>query len=269
MNGSKRFIDEVPHHRLLEGMLLRLARRPDANHFILRGGMLMRLWFRPYVRLAADLDLVATFPFSVEETARRFLPLLADRSVDDGVTFDTERFRVEGIWLNTNFPGVRLFAGGEVEGIEDDVSVDITFGEPLVPLPTLGEYPMLSRDLSARLWMCRPETIAGRKLHALMHMGRQHWRPKDLNDLRLLLGHVPMNVADLPEAIAASFTSRGNTMADARSLFARDSWWTMKMSAARWQDFVKECRGQEVPSNLARVVAEVAERLQPILERWP
>jgi len=269
MNGSKQSIEETLHYHLLEGMLLRLAPLPDADHYILRGGMLMRLWFRPYIRPAADLDLVSTLPFNVEDTARRFLPLLADRGVDDGVIFDTERFRVEGIWLNTDFPGVRLFASGEVDGVEDDVSVDITFGEPLVPVPKLGEYPMLGRGLTARLWMCRPETIVGRKLHALLHMGRQHWRPKDLNDIRLLLDHVPMNHADLPEAIAASFTSRGNTTADARTLFTRDSWWTMKMSAARWQDFVKESREQQVPGNLARVVAEVAERLHPILERLP
>lgn len=256
-------------HRLLEGILLRLARLPDAEQFVLRGGMLMRLWFRPYTRPAADLDLVSTFPFSVEETARRFIPLLADRSIADGVRFDAERFRVEGIWLNTNFPGVRLFVCGEVEGVEDDASVDVTFGEPLVPEPELGEYPMPGGALTARLWMCRPETIVGRKLHALRHMGMLHWRPKDLNDLRLLLGRVPMRLADLPQAIAASFTSRGDTPADARSLFGRDSWWSMKMSSARWQDFVKYCGGQETPRNLALVVAEVAERLGPILERLP
>jgi hypothetical protein len=268
MNGDNRSAAEVIRHRLLEGVLLRLARLPDADHFLLRGGMLMRLWFWPLVRPAADLDLVSTFPFSVEDTARRFVPLLADRSADDGVTFDTERFRVEGIWLNTDFPGVRLFAAGTVDGVEDDFTVDITFGEPLVPAPQLGDYPMLGGKMSARLWMCRPETIAGRKLHALMHMGLLHWRPKDLNDLRLLLDRVPMDLAALPEAIAASFTSRGETTADAQGLFDQ-AWWTMKMSSARWQDFVKESGGQEVPGNLMRVVAEVAERLKPILERLP
>ncbi|HYT88995.1 MAG TPA: nucleotidyl transferase AbiEii/AbiGii toxin family protein [Gemmataceae bacterium] len=260
---------EVTRHRLLEGILLRLARLPDADHLILRGGMLMRLWFRPLARPAADLDLVSTGPFSVEETARRFILLLADRGIDDGVSFDTERFRIEGIWLNTDFPGVRLFASGEVDGVEDEFSVDVTFGEPLIPKPELGDYPTLGGKLTARLWMCRPETITGRKLHALRHMGMLHWRPKDLNDLRLLLGRVPMNRDALPEAIALSFTSRGNLPADARSIFGRDSWWTMKMSSARWQDFVRESRGQDVPRDLARVVAEIAERLNPILERLP
>jgi hypothetical protein len=260
---------DLAHHRLLEGILLRLARLPDADHLILRGGMLMRLWFRPLIRPAADLDLVATFPFSVKETARRFVPLLADRSVDDGVIFDAERFRAEGIWLNTDFPGVRLFASGEADGVETEFSVDVTFGEPLVPAPTLGEYPTSRRKLTARVWMCRPETITGRKLQALRHMGMLHWRPKDLNDLRLLLSRVPMNRAELPEAITTSFTSRGNTAADARSLFGRNSWWTMKMSSARWHDFVTQSGAQEVPRNLGQVVAEVAEQLNPILEHLP
>jgi hypothetical protein len=269
MNGSQRPSADLTRHRLLEGVLLRLARLPDADHFILRGGMLMRLWFHPYARPAADLDLVATGSFSVAETARRLVPLLADRGVDDGVTFDTERFRVEGIWLNTNFPGVRVFAAGAVDGVEDDFSVDVTFGEPLVPRPELGAYPTQGRALTARLWMCRPETITGRKLHALWHMGMRHWRPKDLNDLRLLLGRVPMTRADLPEAIAVSFTSRGDPAAAARALFGRASWWGMKTSAARWLDFVEESRGQDVPNSLARAVAEVAERLGPILEHLP
>jgi hypothetical protein len=269
MNASRHSITEATRHRLLEGVLLRLARLPDAGQLILRGGMLMRLWFRPLARPAGDLDLVSAFPFSVEETARRFVPLLADRGVDDGVTLDAERFRAQGIWLNTDFPGVRLFASGEVDGVEDDFSVDVTFGEPLVPPPELGEYPTRGGARAARLWMCRPETITGRKLHALSHMGMLHWRPKDLNDLRLLLGRVPMNLAELPQAIAVSFTSRGNTTAQARSLFGRASWWAMKRSSARWQDFVKQSGGQDVPGNLGRVVAEVAERLGPILERLP
>src|SRR5690242_9540569 len=126
---------EATRHRLLEGVLLRLARLPEADHFILRGGMLMRLWFRPLARPAADLDLVSALPFSLEETARKFTPLLADRSVGDGVTFDAERFRVEGIWLNSDYPGVRVLASGEADGVEDEFTVDVTFGEPLVPAP--------------------------------------------------------------------------------------------------------------------------------------
>src|SRR5260370_22113799 len=95
---------DATRHRLLEGVLLRLARRPDAGEFVLRGGLLLRHWFRPVPRAAEDLDLVATFPFDVEEAARRFLPVLADWGVADGAAFDADRVRFEGLWLDTGTP---------------------------------------------------------------------------------------------------------------------------------------------------------------------
>ena len=43
----------------------------------------------------------------------------------------------------------------------------------------------------------------------------------------------------------------------------------MKLSSARWLDFVKSSRGQDVPRDLATVVVGVAGRLGPILEGLP
>jgi hypothetical protein len=259
-------LDET-RHRLLEGVLLRLAGRPDVGQFILRGGMLLRYWFQPIPRPADDLDLVATFPFAVEEATRRFLPLLADGAAD-GVTFDAERVRIEAIFLETGSPGVRVFASGVFGESEADFHVDITFGPPPRPAPVFGEIPTAS-GAAARVWMCRPETIVGQKMQALRHLGMWSWRPKDLNDLRLLLARVPVNDADLREAIAAYIADLGGTGADARAVFGPSSWWGMKRSSALWLDFAKSSRGQDVPRNLGVVVAEVAGRLAPVLEGLP
>jgi hypothetical protein len=95
-----------------------------------------------------------------------------------------------------------------------------------------------------------------------------HWRAKDLNDLRLLLGRVPLDPAALPGAIAASFTSRGDSPTDARTFFVRD-WWVLKRSAARWHDFVRAARDPKPPADLAAVVADVAARLAPTLGQLP
>jgi hypothetical protein len=259
---------DATRHRLLEGVLLRLARRPDVGAFVLRGGMLMRHWFRPIRRPAEDLDFVATFPFAVEEAAARFLPVLSDTSVADEVVFDIERVRVEAIHLDTGSPGVRVFASGIVGGSETDFHVDITFGPPPRPAPMFGAIPTACGE-SARVWMCRPETIVGQKVQALRHLNMLSWRAKDLNDLRLLLERVPMDDAELREAIGAYLSDMGSTGDDARALFGPSSWWGMKLSSARWLDFVKASRGQDVPRNLATVVAEVTGRLAPVLEGLP
>jgi Nucleotidyl transferase AbiEii toxin, Type IV TA system len=255
-------------HRLLEGVLLRLARRPDAGEFVLRGGLLMRHWFRPLPRPAEDLDLVATFPFAVEEAARRFLPVLADGAVGDGAAFDGGRVRFEGIWLDTGNPGVRVFASGEVGGTEVEFNVDITFGPPPRPAPVFGEIPTVCGE-AARVWMCRPEAVVGHKVQALWHRGMLGWRPKDLNDLHLLLTRVSMVAADLRGAIAAYLADVGAAGDDARAMFGPASWWGMKLASARWLDFVKLSREQNPPRDLAAVIAEVAGRLGPILEGLP
>lgn len=255
-------------HRLLEGVLLRLARRPDVGEFILRGGLLMRHWFRPVPRPADDLDLVATFPFSVEEAARRLLPVLADGGTADDVTFDGGRTRVEGIWLDTSTPGVRVFATGAAGGVEVDFNVDVTFGPPPRPDPVLIDLPTACGEVP-RVWACRPEAVVGQKVQALCHRGMWSWRPKDLNDLRLLLSRVPVNDADLRGAIAAYLADVGATGTDARAAFGPSSWWGMKRSSARWLDFVNEARGRDVPGDLAGVVAGVAGRLAPVLEGLP
>jgi hypothetical protein len=259
---------DAARHRLLEGVLLRLARLPDAGGLVLRGGMLLRHWFRPLPRPALDLDLVAPSPLTAEEATRRYLTLFTDTAVVDGVAFDGDRFQVEGIWLHTESPGVRVHARGIMGEDEIDLQVDITGGPPPRPAPVFGELPTACGQ-KACVWMCRPESVVGQKVQALWHLGMLGWRPKDLNDLRLLLARVPMGPAALRGAIAEYLADLGATGADARALFGPSSWWGMKLSSARWLDFVKSSPGQDVPRDLASVFAEVAGRLGPILEGLP
>lgn len=258
------FDPDANHHQLLEGVLLRLAAHPNTGAFILRGGLLMRHWFRPVPRVADDIDLIATFPFDVKETERRLQPIL-EAAADDGVTFDAERTRVSGIRLETDVPGVRVFATGTAGGEEIDFNVDVTFGPPPRPPAVLTDLPTAS-GLVARVWACRPEAVVGQKVQALCYRGALAWRPKDLDDLRLLLARVPLNATDLRAVIPAYVADIGLTTTDARVQFGPESWWELKMSAARWQDFVRETRVRSVPSNLVAVVADVAARLAPIWE---
>jgi len=259
---------EETRHRLLEGVLLRLARQPDASDYVLRGGMLMRHWFRPVARTAEDLDLVVTFPFDVGEATRRFVQVLTDETIADGVAFDAERVRFEAIFLETGSPGVRVFVSGAADGVEDEFHVDLTFGPPPRPAPMLGVIPTAFGE-DARIRICRPETVVAQKVQALCHLGMLGWRPKDLNDLRLLLARVPQDETALREAIAAYLADLGRRGDSARAIFGTSSWWGMKLSSARWLDFVKVSRMHQGPRELVRVIAEIADRLLPILEGLP
>lgn len=224
--------------------------------------MLLRHWFAPLLRAVEDVDLVATFPFDVSGAADKFLPVLADGTISDGVTFDPDRTRHEGIWLESCIPGVRVFATAEYEDTEVDFHTDITFGPFPRPAPVPIDLPTLHGS-PARVWACRPEAVAGHKVQALWHRGSLGWRPKDLEDLRLLLARVPMDPVHLRTALFAYVADVGGTPDDVRTMFGPESWWDLKMVSARWLDFTE---GRNVPRELAQVVGEVNARLTPILE---
>jgi hypothetical protein len=262
-------LGEAARHHVLEGLLRRVARLPQPEGFVLRGGMLTRLWAAPAPRPAQDLDFVGIFPHGLEETVRRFAPALADRDLADGVLIDAAAFRARAIWEDSDFPGVRLTVRVGLGAADRDVQIDIGFGDPLVPLPQLVDYPTIIPGAPPRLWCCRPETMAGWKLHGLAEKGERLWRPKDLYDLLLIGERVELKVPELAQAIAVAFTSRGFRAEQAPAVLADAAWWASKTSLFRWADFRRRAEGLDVPEDLAEVVARVTARLRPALELLP
>jgi hypothetical protein len=247
---------QAVRHHLLEGVLRRVARLPGADGFVLRGGLLTRAWIAPRRRPTRDLDFLGDFPFGVAETAARFAPVLTD-ALDDGIAIDAGSFDARGIWLETAFPGVRLSLRLGLGAPDQELTLDIGFGDPLVPAAEWIDYPPLLPDRPARVRACRPETQVAWKLHGLAEMGPS-WRPKDLADLWLISGCVALNAAELPPAIEAAFISRGFSVAQAAAVLDLPHWGT-KTARVRWAPH----RGG-LPE-LPQVVAEVRDRLAPAL----
>ena len=102
----------------------------------------MRIWFAPLPRPVSDVDLAATFPFDVDVAGDRLRDVLTCPDVEDGVAFDADRVRIQGIWLQSEAPGVRMYAVGEALGERQTFSVDVTFGEELVPAPERPPVPV-------------------------------------------------------------------------------------------------------------------------------
>lgn len=239
-------------HHLIESVLRRLAQVPG---FVVRGGILTRLWVAPLPRPTRDLDCVGDYPFSVADTADRFAQALALPG-DDGVVLDRDGVTAQGIWLHTDFPGVRLTLPLGLGVVDRELTLDIGFGDPLVPPATTLRYtPLVGEPFD--LVAVRPETQVAWKLHGLAEMGSE-WRPKDLADLCRIAQRVALDVALLPDAITAAFISRGCTTADAVAVLEQ-AHWTTKTARVRWTS-------SGVP-DLATTLAAVRAVLAPALAR--
>lgn len=225
--------------------------------------MLLRHWFTTVERPSTDIDLVSLDEFDVQRATEALTPLLHVDRIDDGVQFDTERWRVQPIWMDTDFPGIRMIALATVNAQLVAFSVDITFGESLVPEPMFETLESTAAG-AIEILACRPEAILARKLQALSDMALQHWRPKDLNDIWHLLESRQLDRRDLVDAIHYSFNSRGSSACAARDMFGEDSWWKTQTANARWRDFSvanRHCAG----TALSQIVSDVAQQLVPVL----
>lgn len=248
-------------HRLLEGFVLRLLRRDDADAFVLRGGMLVRQWFPSLARAALDLDLACLLPFDVEDVSRRLREVIGDSTVSDGVFFHPDRHRFDPIWLETAHPGLRMIALGRADGTLAEIQVDVTFGLPLRPERRLfqverGSGPLLTAP---------PESIVGRKLQVIVGRGPRHWRPKDLNDIRLVLSSIPLSERTLGDAIEGALVGCDQELGELRDAFSSPLFWGEPLARARWQRFLYET-DSEAPDDPAAAAGEVHSYLRALLE---
>ncbi|MBX2799777.1 MAG: nucleotidyl transferase AbiEii/AbiGii toxin family protein [Myxococcales bacterium] len=244
---------EAMRHHVLEGLLRRLALGPEPRALVVRGGLMTRAWVGR--RATRDLDLVGDYPFDITDTQQRLLAALSSE-VDDGIAVETTALRTEGIWLDTDWPGVRATVPVEVGGVPERITLDVGFGDPLVPDAEQVVYPTLLDEPGPQVWACRAETQVAWKLHGLSEFG-ERFRPKDLADLYRITRTVVMNVDDLVPAIEAAFLSRRFTLQQARTVLELPHWRT-KTASVRWKQSV------DLPA-LAIVLQEVRAHLAEAL----
>ncbi|MEN0067527.1 MAG: nucleotidyl transferase AbiEii/AbiGii toxin family protein [Myxococcota bacterium] len=243
-------------HHLLEGLLRRLAHSPVRNDFVLRGGLMTRVWSPG--RSTQDLDLVGDHDFDVAMTTER-LRAIGQVSIDDGLQVDGAAVRTKGIWLHTAFPGIRAqipVGFGETVIV---VTADVGYGDPLVPPAQEMDYPSLI-GAPPHIRACAPETQVAWKLHGLAECGPR-FRPKDLADLCRIIKGVPLEDAVLTPAIDAAFASRGFSYESARTTLSA-AHWTAKSASRRWRD-------SETPGDLQTTLETVRKRLAAALARLP
>ncbi|WP_164014172.1 nucleotidyl transferase AbiEii/AbiGii toxin family protein [Pyxidicoccus trucidator] len=242
-------------------VLRRLARSPEVEALVLRGGLMMRLWSGPVPRPVEDLDFLARFPFDAADTVRRLEAVLRV-AVEDGFSFGAMRSEV--IWAETAFPGVRVFVETRLPGVEGafELRIDTGFGDPMDPGPAWTEYDV--GEGAARVLACRPETLLGWKMHGLFERGKGRFRPKDLFDVYLLTRYAPLETELLPNALRLAFQSRGDSLELMERLmvgeFGRSPW-----SNEKWARY-RNSQPAGRPEALADVVAAVALALRPVWE---
>ena len=106
-------------------------------------------WFKDPRRATHDLDLLGFGDPSPDAMLSTFREILA-QDASDGVVFDVNALRVDRIREELEYGGLRLRTTASISGARIKLTIDIGFGNVLVPGVQRIDYPSLRLRAYAR-----------------------------------------------------------------------------------------------------------------------
>lgn len=259
-------LNQLQQEYIIQGFLRRLIQTDLAQRWVLRGGLLTQHWISPAPRPTDDLDFL-----SLDERidpgmdALRLLDI-CQVYVSDRLDFPFQLARVDIIWEETDFPGLRATLPVFMEGQRaPDLQIDIGYGDPIQPGPITLALPCHLHH-PVELLAVRAETLVGWKLHGLFEFDDKRWRAKDLLDLYRYVEHTPLDAPILAQCIATAFSSRDTSLERVNRLIY-ENFGQSRGSRKQWQRFLKDKPERQPPEDLQYVIDTVSAALRPHVER--
>lgn len=246
----------------MERFLYRLSKSPHVDKFILKGGLMIRVWDPDNVRPTKDIDLLGQTQNSTENLTRIVRDICAQAVEPDGMRFDAETVEGALIKEDAEYQGVRVKFLGFLGPAEAAMQLDVGFGDSLVPGPVDIEVPGLLDFPPAHLRAYQRETTIAEKLHAMVVLGSVNGRMKDFYDLWFLAQRFRFEGRRLRAAVDATFRTR-ETAVEPDPIGLSDAFATE--AQARWSAFLKKAGLEDAPLLFSEVVASIREFLGPVL----
>jgi len=239
----------------LERFLYRLSVSRHADDFILKGALLLALWYDSPTRPTRDADF-AGFGHDDADSVHAVFEELCSIPANDGLIFDATSVNAEPIRESADYGGIRVTMRAELAGARIALQIDIGYGDAITPEAMKADYPVLLDDLPApRLRVYAKHTMIAEKLQALTVLGLANSRMKDYFDLWLLLRDDAVDAERLRAAIQATFARRSTPVPTAFPVGLRDAFAADPVKQTQWLSFLTRNRLQ-APS-LAEVIVAV------------
>ncbi len=131
---------------VLERFLARLAAGPDADRFVLKGGMLLAAWDARRATVDGDLLARGVTMDTAQVLARVVAIASTPGPAEDGVEFLTGTASAAPIRDGDQYGGVRVTMHAQVGGADVKLQLDVSTGDPVIPAPQQVAHPTL-RDI--------------------------------------------------------------------------------------------------------------------------
>ncbi len=250
----------------IERLMYRLSRSPHADRFVLKGAMLFVLWLEDLHRPTQDLDLLGFGDLSSPNLRSIFEDVCEMPVEDDGLEFSKDGIEIEEIREAEVYQGLRVKIPGRLGNIRLNVSVDVGFGDAVVPDPEKSDYPVLLDLPHPEIKMYPRETVVAEKVDAMIVLGLRNSRMKDYYDLWTLAQRFPFDATLLVKAIDATLKRRGRELPSQIPPGLQDEFAASPTKQTQWKAFLRRTIPDQADLALGEIVTAIREFLAPVLE---
>ena len=248
-----------------ERFLYRLSASAHAEHFILKGALLLATRVnRPY-RPTRDIDFLEYGEASKAGLAKAIADIAKTEVEDDGLTFDLDTLEVEEIRENQDYSGLRVSVSVKLERARIPLQIDVGYGDAVVPATIELEYPTLLGGSTPRVRAYPIETVVAEKVEAIAKLGMANSRMKDYYDQWLIAGTFSFDGRVLTRAFKATFERRRTELPVNGPIGLTGEFAEAPDNVKRWRAFIETNGLDDAPKDLRTVVDAIRDFVAPPL----
>lgn len=260
--------NELLQYFAMERFLYRLGHSPYRDQFVLKGALMFTVWETPVPRPTRDVDLLGRIDNAIPHVTAAIREI-CERSVEeDGLRFAAETVVGERIVEAADYAGVRVRFTAFLGAARIPMQIDIGFGDPVVPGPSLIRLPTILDFPAPELQGYSRESAIAEKVQIMVRLGEINSRMKDFFDVWLLATRTNFQGEILASAIEATFRQRGTPIPPVPTAFS-DAFARDPDREVQWEAFLRRYRLSEeagVPTRLRETIHLIAAFLGPVLE---
>jgi predicted nucleotidyltransferase component of viral defense system len=263
----------------VERLLYRLSQSERADHFVLKGALLLALWTGRLQRPTRDLDLLGCGDNSQEALTQLFRDICIADVPADGLTFHPDSVRVTEIREDQEYGGQRVQMTATLGNARINLQVDIGFGDVITPATDEMEYPSLLGLPCPRIRAYPKETVIAEKLEAMVVLGMVNTRMKDFYDVWMMSRELQFDGRTLTQAIQATFQRRRSELPHTSPTAFTDEFAGNYDKGRQWNAFLSRNRLDVGDMVLTQIIRQIHLFLMPPIlaaankqefeEMWP
>lgn len=212
---NHRVYQEVLTVYALERTIYRISKSDFKENFTLKGGIfLYALYDKNYPRSTTDIDLRADRISSDEKTIKSVFERIFSLQFDDGLEYDLETLVTKQITKQDEYQGINISVTALLGNIKIPVSIDIGFGDIIVPGRMEIDFPVLLDFDIPHIYSYSIESTLSEKFEAIVSLGLANTRFKDFYDIYVLLQSKNIDDEVLKQALVQTFSNRNTTFND-------------------------------------------------------